>query len=345
MAKRQPEAPDGGEVFTAFTEQLTAKRQEQFNDLVERTKRVGAAGRQRRKVLERLAKAAGLDLSTIEALHAKEWESLSSPSARQEKAAANLLKLQRRSQRIALASINKNRGRFEYQKGNPHTSICRWSAVAFPTVVINPQTFNQGTVNIVSPPVGIAGAVAGENILRTRIRVRASRASTDPARLFPAAAVDIFTRHVFEATVPHDGVLSVVASYAPAGNIFLAAPGSCTFPGSASAEVLLFMFVEIVRPNGNRIELPLGSTRTIIDRSIDATCDGTNRMILVGTDNGVAYQLAHTEVVGVDAGDVVRAAVGIEIFLATAMGGSAEAIFDSQNLGLNVPMVLFKVSS
>ena len=344
MAKKSAKTLKEGPVFTAFTKHRLASREEEFAALVERTKRTAAAARRRRKLFDSLAKAAGVDRTLIEALHAKEWQALSEPSPRQRKAAARLIKLERSSQRLALESINHNRDRFEYQKGNPHTSICRWRATARPTVVINPQTFNQGLVTIVSAPVGIA-AVPGENILRTRVRVESARATRDPALLVPAAAVDIFTRHVFEATVPHDGVLSVVASYSPTGNIFLGAPGDCIFPGSASAEVVLFMFVEIDRPNGQRIELPLGTTSTIVDRSIDATCDGTNLMISVGTQNGVAFQLAHNAAIAVDSGDIVRARAGFEIFLSTAVGGVAEAIFDPRQFGLNVPMVLFKIDS
>jgi hypothetical protein len=344
MAKKRQQVPKEGPAFKAFIDHLAALRKEQFDALVEHTRRAGAAARRRQKVFNSFAKAAGIDLAAISALHAKEWEAVSKPSARQEKAAARLTKLQRNTQRQALTSINKHRDRFEYKKGNPHTSLCRWRATAAPSAVINPQTFNQGLVTIVSAPVGTA-LVAGENILRTRVRVDSARTSRDPALPLPAAAVDIFTRHTFEATVPHDGVLSVVANYAPAGNIFLGAPGDCIFPGSASAEVVLFMFVEIETAAGDLIELPLGSTSTIIDRSIDATCDSKNRMISVDTQNGVAYQLAHNGVVAVDQGDLVRVRAGIEIFLSTAVGGSAEAVFNTRPFGLNVPMVLIKVDS
>jgi len=343
MAKKSGQAPEGP-AFTAFREYLLATREEQFADLVENTKRAAAAARRRRKLFDTFAKAAGIDPEAVDALHEREWQVISSPSARQNKAAARLTKLQRNSQRLALSSINKDRGRFEYQKGNPHTSICSWQATGSPTVTINPQTFNQGVVQIVSAPVGIA-VVPGENILRARVRVTSRRVSRDPLVPVAAAAVDIFTQHVFETTVPHDGVLSVVANYAPAANIFLGAPGDCILPGSARAEVVLFMFVEIIRPNGPAIELPLGTTTTIRDRSIRATCDGTNKMISVGTQNGVAFQLAHNDVIAVDQGDTVRVRAGIEIFLGTGAGGVAEAIFETQQLGLNVPMVLIKIDS
>jgi hypothetical protein len=344
MAKRSAQAPPEGPAFTAFRKYLLANREEQFAALVENTKRAAAAARRRRKLFDTLAKAAGIDPAAINALHDKEWQVISEPSERQNKAAARLAKLQRNSQRLALASINKDRGRFEYQRGNPHTSICVWRASAIPSVTINPQTFNQGVVQIVSAPVGIA-AVPGENILRARVRVTSSRVSHDPAVPVAAAAVDIFTQHVFEAAVPHDGVLSVVGNYALAANIFLGAPGDCILPGSAGAEVTLFMFVEIVRPNRPTIKLPLGTERTIQDQSIQATCDGKSKMISVGTQNGVAFQLAHNDIIAVDQGDTVRVRAGIEIFLGTGAGGVAEAIFETQQLGLNVPMVLIKIDS
>jgi hypothetical protein len=327
MAKRSAQAPPEGPAFTAFRKYLAASREEQFADLVENTKRAAAAARRRRKLFDTLAKAAGVDPAAVDALHDKEWQVISEPSGRQTKAAARLAKLQRDSQRIALSSINKDRERFEYQRGNPHTSICVWRASAIPNVTINPQTFNQGVVQIVSAPVGIA-AVPGENILRARVRVTSRRVSHDPALPVAAAAVDIFTQHVFEAAVPHDGVL-----------------GDCVLPGSAGAEVVLFMFVEIIRPNRRPIELPLGTERTIQDQSVQATCDGKSKMISVGTQNGVAFQLAHNDIIAVDQGDTVRVRAGIEIFLGTGAGGNAEAIFETQQLGLNVPMVLIKIDS
>src|SRR5206468_471340 len=157
--------------------------------------------------------------------------------------------------------------RFEYKKGNPHTSICNWRTVVAPSVTVNPQTFNQGVVNIVGQIVG-TNSKPGENFLRIRANVRSVRVTHDPGQIVPAAAVDIFTTHHFQTTVPHDGVLSVVANYSPTGNIFLSAPGDCIIPGSAGAEVTLFMFVEIEQPDGSLIELPTGAETTIIDRSL-----------------------------------------------------------------------------
>lgn len=328
--------------FKAFRDYLTQSRELQFRELVARTKRVGAAARTRRKLLESFSKKAGFDLSAIDALHAKDWESALRQAKRQDKAAAALLKQERVCQKQALRTINKHRDRFEYKKGNPHTSLCRWSAVNPPSVTVNPQTFNDGVVQFVSAPVA-APVQAGQNIIRLSVSVTSNLAHG--LSLSPAAAVDIFTEHVFEAQAPHDGVLSVIASYAPAGNIFIGAPGDCVLPGSASAEVLLFMFVEIDTANGDSFELPLGSTLTIVDREVDATCDGTNRRIRVGTSNGVAFQLAHNGVVAVEAGDLVRVRAGVDVFLSSALGGGATAIFAPQPLGFNVPMVLFKIDS
>jgi hypothetical protein len=179
--------------------------------------------------------------------------------------------------------------------------------------------------------------------MRLSVRVRANMAHG--LELSPAAAVDIFTEHVFEAEVPHEGVLSVIGSYAPAGNIFLGAPGDCVLPGGASAEVLLFMFVEVDTASGERIDMPLGTTTMIVDQSVDATCDGTNRLMRVGTSNGVAFQLAHNGIIAVEAGDLVRVRAGVDVFLRTALRGNAQAIFAPQPFGINVPMVVFKIDS
>ena len=68
-------------------------------------------------------------------------------------------------------------------------------------------------------------------------------------------------------------------------------------------------------------------------------------MVHVGTQNGVAYQLAHNQVTDVQQGEIVHVRAGIEIFMGTGAGGIAEAIFTPQPFGLNVPMVLIKVDS
>jgi hypothetical protein len=341
MAKKGAPAPKEGKAFKAFRKYVTGLREEQFKELVERTKRRGAAARTRRRFFEKLAKNIGFDISILDDLHAREWESISKPSKKQERAASRLAKLERESQKLALNTINRNRGRFEYRKGNPQTSICRWTATGPPSVTINPQTFNNGSV-VVVPPI-TAVAQVGNNVLRTRVRVQANLSNR--AGLFPVAAVDIFSSHIFEAQVPHDGVVSVVTEYSPMGNIFLGAPGDCVFPGESSAEVNLFMFVEIETAAGDVIELPRGTMNTIVDREIEATCDGTNRMIRIGSRNSVAHQLAHNDVIAVDQGDLVRVNAGIEIFLSTAMGGTAEAIFAPAPFGLNIPTVMVKVVS
>jgi hypothetical protein len=344
MATSTPKVPQNGPAFTAFMQHLTARREEQFAALVEHYKRASVAARRRKRLFDKIAKATGVDVGAIEKLHAKEWETVRQPSARQKRDAARLAKLERNCQRIALKTINKNRGRFEYKKGNPHTSICNWRTVVRPSVTVNPQTFNQGVVNIASQIVG-TNFRPGENFLRIRVNVGAAHVTHDPGQIVPAAAVDIFTTHHFQTTVPHDGVLSVVANYAPAGNIFLSAPGDCIFPGSAGADVTLFMFVSIEKPDGDIIELPTGAETKIIDRSLEATCDSKSTMIHVGTQNGVAYQLAHDQVVEVEQGDIVHVRAGIEIFMGTGAGGFADAIFTPAPFGLNVPMVLIKVES
>src|SRR5687767_11132995 len=250
MAKKQPVAAREGASFKAFRKYLTILREEQFKETVDRARRKAIASRKRRKLFEDLSEKAGFDISRLDALHAKDWESISKPSKRQVTSGLRLDKLERECQRLGLSAINKHRDRFEYKKGNPQTSICRWTAVNLPSAVINPQTFNNGNVTVVTAPVGTAAV--GQNNLRTRIRVQANL--PNPSGLVPAAAVDIFTRHTFEAQVPHDGVLSVVAEYSPMGNIFLGAPGDCVLPGESSAEVLLFMFVEIETPAGDVLE-------------------------------------------------------------------------------------------
>ena len=328
--------------FNAFRDYIGQVREQQFKELVEQAKRIGAAARNRRKLLESLAQKTGFDLSAIDALHARDWETILKQAGKHAKDNAALFNQERARQTTALRTITKHRSRFEYKKGNPHTSLCRWRAVQAPSVTINPQTFNDGLVEIVDAPAA-APVRVGQNIMRLSVRVSANL--SHGLHLSPAAAVDIFTEHVFEAEVPHDGVLSVIGNYAPAGNIFIGAPGDCVLPGSASAEVLLFMFVEVDTANGGRIEMPLGTTTTIVDREVDATCDGTNRMIRVGTSNGVAFQLAHNGIIAVEAGDLVRVRAGMDVFLRTALGGGAQAIFAPQPFGINVPMVVFKIDS
>ena len=115
MAKKKPVAAREGASFKAFRSYITKLREEQFSETVDRARRRVVAARKRRKIFEDLSKKTGFDLSRLDALHAKEWESISKPSKKQATRTERLDNLARESQRLALNSINKYRDRFEYK--------------------------------------------------------------------------------------------------------------------------------------------------------------------------------------------------------------------------------------
>jgi hypothetical protein len=176
------------------------------------------------------------------------------------------------------------------------------------------------------------------------VEVRA-RAAHD-VHLQPAAAVDIFTAHVFEGTATQAGSLTVTVQYAPSGFIFLGAPGDCVLPGEAGADVLGFMTVEIDTVDGDHIELPMGATHPILNQSVDATCDGKTMLIpMGGVQVQTTEQLVHPNVINVQAGDLIRVTAGVDLFLKTALRGTARATFTPQPSGVNVPLVVLRIDS
>jgi len=326
----------------AFRKHLRRIRELRTAELIDEARRIGPAARKRRRVLELTSEKLGIDLSSIDRGHDKDWELILKQVAKQQKAAMAFAKEQRARERQILRQVTKQRRRFEYKKGNPHTSICLWRATGRAALTFTPQTFNDGAANLLTAPQGPQPTV-GQSIRRFSASVLANAAHD--VHFSPVAAADIFTSHTFEATVQQSGVLSVVANYIPSGTIFLGAPGDCVLPGSAGAEVLLFMQVEIETADGETIEFPLGATRTIVDEEVKASCDGKSRLIQVGTVNGVARQLTHNDIVAVEPGDLVRVVAGFDIYIAAALRGAVRATFDPQPSGLNVPMVLLKIDS
>ena len=328
----------------ALLDSIKEIRQYQFKELCDRGRRLGAAARTRRGLMEGLAQQAGFSLAAIQAQQEADWQLLLKQAKEQEKAAAALLKKQSVRQRQALRTIADHAERFEYNKGNPHTSICLWRAAAAPSLFLNPQTFSEGLLEVLPPAPAAAPVRAGQNIFRVNAEVRGTALPHD-VHWNPIAALDLFTRHVFEATVPHGGSLSVTANYVPNGVIFLGAPGDFIFAGYASAEITLFMDVEVETAAGDRIEVPRGDTLTILDREIQASWDGTSSLIPVGTVNGVAFRLTNSNVINVQAGDLVRVTAAFDIYITAMHRGTARATFAPQPLGINVPMVMLKIDS
>jgi len=325
-----------------FRKHLRRMRDLRTAELIDEARRVGPAARKRRRLLESATEKLGIDLSSIDELHDKDWELILKQTAKQQKAAIAFSRAQRARERQILRHVTKQRARFEHKSGNPHTSICLWRATSRVALTFTPQTFNDGTATLLTAPLGPQPSV-GQNIRRFSAEVIANAAHD--FHLSPVAAADIFTSHTFETTVQQRGVLSVVANYVPSGTIFIGAPGDCVFPGSAGAEGLLFMLVEIETADGDTIEFPLGATRTIVDQEVRASCDGASRLVQVGTKNGVAHQLTHRDIVAVEPGDLVRVIAGFEFYISAALRGSVRATFDPQPSGLNVPMVLVKIDS
>jgi hypothetical protein len=200
-----------------FRQHLKRARELRTAELIDEARRVGPAARKRRGFLESATKKLGIDLSSIDRSHDKDWELTLKRAAKQEKAAIAFAKEQRARERQILRQVTKQRDRFEYKRGNPHTSICLWRAVSRVALTFTPQTFNDGTAQLLTAPQGPLPSV-GQSIRRFSAEVIASTAHD--FHFNPVAAADIFTSHTFEATVQQSGVLSVVASYVPSGQIF-----------------------------------------------------------------------------------------------------------------------------
>jgi hypothetical protein len=346
MAEKKVPSQGKGEpaVDSALFDSLKEIRQYQFKELCDRATRESAAAQARRLLMEGLAKQAGLSLADIQEQQEADWQLLLKQAQDQEKAAAELLKKQSARQRQALRTITEFADRFEYTKGNPHTSICLWRAARAPSIFINPQTFSEGITRLLPPVPAAAPVRAGQNIFRVNAEVVATALPHD-VHWSPVAALEVATLHVFEATVPHGGSLSVTAQCVPNGTVFLGAPGDFIFAGSASVEITLFMDIVIEPAGGGRIEVPRGDMLTILDRRVQASWDGANSLIPVGTSNGVALQLTNNNIVQVQAGDFVRATVTYSMYLAAVHRARARVTFAPQPFGINVPMVLLKIDS
>jgi hypothetical protein len=339
--KRKKRAGPVTGIAAAVADYRRRRLAHRFQELTEETKRRSAGARQRRRMLAALAKAAGTDLETLQSLHRKDWEMMLRRAERQERSARALLAREQSLRRRMLGTINRHRARFEYRGGNPHTSICLWKASEAPNLTVNPQTFNDGIVRLLSQIQTLA-VVPGQNSVIFTVEVDASR--PHDIHLSPAAAVDIFSTQVFETEAPHAGSLTVAASYVPQGTALLVARGDCMLPGSAGVEVDLHLQVSILPAAGGRIDLPDVSQK-IVDEEALADCDGRLRSIPVGTSNGVAFQVTTPTSIQVHAGDGIRITTNIEIYMGAGSGGVARATFSPRPMGLNVPMVLVKIDS
>jgi len=342
MAKNQPSEKQRstGDLASPFR-LISQVRQQRVRGMFAEAKRITAASKARRRVLGSMMKQAGIELATIERGHQREWELLVRQAARQQKAATALLKQQRVRERQAFRTVMQHRERFEYRKGNPHTSICLWRAILAPDVVVNVQTFSDGIAQLTRQPE--TSFRTGDNTIRIIAETIGSR--VHGFHLSPVAAMELTTEHSFEGTVPHDGVLSVTTTFAPLGTIFLGAPGDCVVTPSAGAEVLLYMRIIINPQSGLGFELPFGDTITIVDTDVTASCNGASKLIVVGGTHAVAHQLARNNAVEVHGGDVVRVIAGYDMHIASGLGGVTTVSFFPRPLGFNVPMVLLRINS
>jgi hypothetical protein len=346
MAGKKVPSKDKGKppAGSALLDSLKEIRQYQFKELCDRASRQRAAAQARRPLLEGLVKQAGRSLADIQEQQEADWQLLLKQAQEQEKAAAALLKKQGARQRQALRTITEHADRFEYKKGNPHTSICLWRAAAAPSLFLNPQTFSEGVTQTLPPFPTAAPVRTGQNIFRVNAEAVGTARPHD-VHWNPVAALEVATLHVFEATMPHGGSLSVTATCAPNGTVFLGAPGDFIFAGSALVEIELLIDLVIDSADGRRIDVPRGDTLTILHREVQATWDGASALIPLGTANGPALQLANNNIVQVQAGDQVRVTVTFDMYLAAVHRATARVTFAPQPFGINVPMVMLKIDS
>jgi hypothetical protein len=243
----------------------------------------------------------------------------------------------------------KNRARLEYRRGNPVHQTCIWRATGPASVASFPFTFNQGSAGLVPPAPVAPPPTTGNNLIRLTAEAHANATGT-PGRgqpadpLAPVAGTELVTSHVFETTADLDGIVSVTASYAPLGTIFLGAPGDCYgFGGGAYGRVELFLKVRIAN-----VDLPMGPSLVIAERDVDAGCDSQSALLPVGVSGGESFQLGNPDVGSVEAGETIRVTANYSIYLSTAWRSVARATFATTTapfFGLNVPVVLVKIAA
>ena len=328
----------------ALFDLIRKRRQFQHRQMVDRAKRVAAASLLHRALIRSIAKNAGQDLAEFDAQRKLGWEKLCKDTERQQKAATALLKQKHKQQLQAFRSVMKNRHRFEYKKGNPHTAVCLWRASRNPNVLTNEETFSDGVFQFV--PINAFRNV-GHNVVGFTAKV-IGRTSTGEvfAHLSPVVeSLDLITEHRFEGTAPHDGQLSVTAMYAPLGTIALRAPGDFIFGGTAGINVQLYIRVIISPPQRQSFELPFGETKTIADADLRAGWNDESQLVVIDSDHGLNYQLTHNNVVQVNAGDQIIVIAGYDMLLGASSRGDATATFTPLPAGLNVPMVMLTIDS
>ena len=334
----------------ALVQYIKQKREFQNRELRDRANRLTTAELNHRQLLNAMAVKAGLDPAVFDRERQRDWDQLVKDVARQQKEVIGILKQKRMRQREAFRTLMKHRKRFEYKKGNPHTSICLWRASQRPDVLVNEETFSDGTFQFI--PIDAFRNV-GNNIVRFNAEVVGVAPGQSPGlgqfSHFQGTieSLDLITEHRFEGTAPHAGVLTVTANYAPLGLIALRAPGALIAPGSAWTDIQLYIRVIITAPHGGSLELPFGETKTIVNQdnaSVQAGFNNDNRVIVVDSDQGLSYQLSHNAVTQVNEGDQVTVIAGYDLLIGAAVRGDATATFSPAPLGLNVPLVLLTIA-
>ena len=359
MAKKQKtkHAADGAAMEQgrrALLKFIKHRRQFKNREATDRAKRLVLFESNHRKLVSAPASKRQFDIASFDREVQRDWENLLKDAARQQKEASGLLRQQRTRQREALRTITKHRRRFEYKKGNPHAATCIWRARPFPDVLINEQTFSDGVFNVTAPS---ALANVGNNVIRFNASAQGRGSyianpfepapSLEPFSSFqPVESLELITEHVFVTTASQGGSLSVTATYAPIGTIFLGAPGALIAAGSAGTEIDLYIRVLITPRGGDRrlqFEVPLDNVKKIVDENVQAEYGGESRLVVVGLAHAPAEQFSQRNVVQVDAGDTITIIAGFDIILAGQTRGIAQATFSPAPLGLNVPMVLVTI--
>jgi len=321
---------------SAFVEHAKKLREQKTLHLVDRARQIAELQR----FMDRAGKQARRSIDPLDEVRDREWEIMLRDAPKQQSAAAKQLRRQRARQRQALRTIVDHRPRFEYKKGNPHTSICLWKSTKRANALLNPQTFNDGTVRLLFAP--LAGNIrTGENAISLSAEVIGGQ--VHDFHFNPVAALDIITQHFFETTAPHDGVLSITGTYAPLGTVFLGAAGDLMFAPSAGGDMSIYLQVQVETLEGDLIDLPIGTTQTVFDREVGPSISGQSALVPVGSTHSLTYQLAHENLMEVHEGDTIRITAGFDLYIAGSLRGTARATFSPSPLAFNVPMVLVRV--
>jgi len=303
--------------------------------MLDRMRRTVPGARRRDALFRRVAARVGFDASAMTALHARDYESCKQQVAAQRQAVRAQLRRRVTEQRALLRHVLQNRERFERRSGNPLTNICVWRTSTAPPATVETEAGSGSSVNM-NPAVQGANPTAGTNRVTLSAICRG------------VCLLTLRTHHLFEATAPHDGVLSVTAYFAPVGSYSLMAAGSCFgASGLSLLDLRARVKVRVRNDAGDVFRTPNPGFSLIVHDQTDAGCEADARAGAFDLD-AEAFEASRPRLMNVLSGDRILVTAQYNLIVSTttldgASGAEADLDLSSTDHGLNVPVVLMTV--